>query len=67
MHALMNIQTALLTECLIIYFTGIMALTIVFMLYQNILVTERLITHITNIRALIMYAFKLDQTTLVTV
>jgi len=41
MHALMNIQTVLLTECLIMYFTGIMALntTNAFMLYQTTLVT----------------------------
>jgi len=54
MLVLMNIQNALLTECLITYFTGIMALTTAhaFMVYQNNLVTVYLITYVTNIRAL---------------
>jgi len=54
MHVLMNIQTALLTECLITYFTGITALTTIyaFMVYQTNLVTVRLITYFTATRAL---------------
>jgi hypothetical protein len=54
----MKIQTALLNECLITYFTGIMALTNIyaFMLNQRTLVTVCLITHITNIRVLTTYA-----------
>jgi len=41
MNVLMNIQTALLTECLITHITAIMALTAmyVFMVYQTTPVT----------------------------
>ena len=70
MHVLMNIQTALLSECLITHLTDKMALTtgFAFMTYQTTLVTVCLITHITNIRALTtVFAFMTYQTTLVTV
>ena len=63
-------QTTLLTVCLIIHITNIMALTTVFaiMPYQTTVVTECLITHITNIRALTtVFAFMVYQTNLVTV
>jgi len=54
MLVLMNIQNALLTECLITYFTGIMAFTTVcaFMPYQTTLVSVCLITYFTATRAL---------------
>jgi len=44
---LMNIQTTLLPECLITYFTGIMTLNIMqaLMSYKTYLLTECLITH----------------------
>ena len=49
MHVLINIQTALPTECLITYFTGIIVLTTVyvFMLYQTTPPTLCLITYFT--------------------
>jgi hypothetical protein len=52
MDVLMTIQTALLTECLIAYFTGIMALTTkyAFMPYQTTFVNAYFIKHITNIK-----------------
>jgi len=70
MHVLMNIQTALLIECLITHLTGKMALTTLFafMTYQTTLATVCLITHITNIRSLTtVFAFMPYQTTLITV
>ena len=59
MHVLMNIQNALLIEYLITYFTGIKALTTiyVFMVYQTTLVTVCFITYFTATPALsTMYA-----------
>ena len=59
MQSLMFYQAALLTECLITYFTAIRALTTMYayMPYQIAPFTECLITHITHKRALsTMYA-----------
>ena len=51
MQALMSYKTALLSECLITYFTAVRALTTVnvLMSYKNTLLTECFITHFTCI------------------
>ena len=51
---MLNIQTTLLPECLITYFTGIMTLTTIhtLMCYQTALLTQCLIIHFTGILTL---------------
>jgi len=51
MHALINFQSALLTECLITHCTAIRVLTTMYtlMFFQIIVFTECFITHFTQI------------------